>query len=143
MRCSPNNVVLYLYRSHFFLLTCKNHPHVVILQPKAQALQEGPSVFSTAADVPDLHPTSLHTVNTLPSIASKHENFIKTTHLPPCGNRRQSFPTFIFICNLFSFSLDGSVETSKSNSNHLLLTVVPGNIQSPSKQETKQVFYLK
>lgn len=67
--------------------------------------------------------------------------YSNTSHSPPCGDVKHSSPIFIFICSLISFGLDGSVETSKSDSSRLLLTVVPGHARSAPKQETRQVFY--
>lgn len=59
-----------------------------------------------------------------------------------CGNMKQSFLIFIFICCLISFSLDDSMETSNSNSIHLLLTVL-GNVSCFAGDWTTRAFYLQ
>lgn len=145
-RNTTSNAILYLFTGFTFsclpgetvhmLLFCSPNPKVcrrnLVLSPLLQVSQAFMQVlFKTLTN------QVLHWLVLPINIA------ILLRQKSLCDNIKQGFAIFIFTCSSISLSSGGSMETSMSSSSHLLLAVVPGNVQPQPKQETKQVFYFE
>lgn len=145
-RNTTSNAVLYLFMGFTFsclpgetvhtLLFCSSNPkdcrRNLVLSPLLQVSQAFMDVLFKTLTNQVLHRLVLP-INI--AILLKQKSL--------CDKNKDGKALFYVTCSSISLSSGGSMETSMSSSSHLLLAVVPGNVQSPPKQETKRVFYFE